>query len=258
MRIARVLHPDGSVLYGRIDGDGDGSVFVPLRDPPFSNAEPRATDAISLAMVQLLAPVVPSKILGFGRNFPPARREPHEEPSFFFKPPSAIVADGATIRLPRAARGGALFEAELAVVIGHECRDVLAAEFADVVFGYTVANDVSGLDLDVEPAGHYPVKAKAYDTFCPLGPWIETELDPLDVGIGCIVNGQERQASRTSGLITSVPDLVAIASGVMTMYPGDVILTGTPPGLSPLRDGDCVEAWVEGIGSLRNTVTGPR
>jgi 2-keto-4-pentenoate hydratase/2-oxohepta-3-ene-1,7-dioic acid hydratase in catechol pathway len=201
--------------------------------------------------------VEPSKIVGFGRNYAPAIRTEEEEPSFFLKAPTSIVGPGDVIRLPAAARGGALFEAELAVVIGRRCRDVSARDFASVVYGYTIANDVSGVDLIKEPAGNYPVKAKSYDTFCPLGPWIETVLDPEVGAVGCDVNGVTRQTARTSHMITPVSELVAIASEVMTLLPGDVILTGTPPGLDPLRHGDYVEAWIEGIGRLGNPVAGP-
>jgi 2-keto-4-pentenoate hydratase/2-oxohepta-3-ene-1,7-dioic acid hydratase in catechol pathway len=253
MRVARYRAADGTVGFGIVDGD---ERLVPVGRSPFSDLSP-AGPAIALSEVNLLAPVVPSKIVGFGRNYAPARRSDDEEPSFFLKAPSAIVGPGEAIELPAAARGGALFEAELAIVIGRRCRDVPARDFASVVFGYTIANDVSGVDLARIPAGDYPVKAKSYDTFCPLGPWIETDGDPEDLSIGCDVNGVTRQEAQTSQMITPVSELVEIASGVMTLLPGDVILTGTPPGLDPLRDGDYVEAWIEGIGRLGNPVIGP-
>lgn len=247
---------DGAVGFGIVDGAAGDESVVPIASSPFSDLAP-AGPAIPLAELRLLAPVVPSKLVGFGRNYAPARRSEEEEPSFFLKAPTAIVGPGDVIRLPAAARGGALFEAELAVIIGRKCRDVPADDFASVVFGYTIANDVSGLDLAKEPAGNYPVKAKSYDTFCPLGPWIETSIDPEDVAVGCDVNGVTRQTARTSEMITPVSELIAIASEVMTLLPGDVILTGTPPGLDPLRDGDYVEAWIDGIGRLGNPVAGP-
>ncbi len=151
-------------------------------------------------------------------------------------------------------RGGALYEVELAIIIGKRCHAVAAADYAEVVFGYTIANDITGLELAGTPAGHYPVKAKSYDTFCPLGPWIETDIDPLDAHLGCAVDGVERQRATTADLLTGVPELVHIASQVMTLLPGDVILTGTPPGLAPLTGGEQVDAWIEGIGHLRNAV----
>jgi len=257
MRVARYTTAHGTVSYGIVDGEAGDERLTPVGRSPFSDLTPTGP-AIALAEVRLLAPVQPSKIVGFGRNYAPARRAAEEEPSFFLKAPSSIVGPGDAIELPAAARGGALFEAELAVVIGRRCRAVPARDFASVVFGYTIANDVSGLDLARLPAGNYPVKAKSYDTFCPLGPWIETESEQDDFAIGCDVNGVTRQTAQTSQMITPVNELVAIASEVMTLEPGDVILTGTPPGLDPLRDGDYVEVWIDGIGRFGNQVVGPR
>jgi 2-keto-4-pentenoate hydratase/2-oxohepta-3-ene-1,7-dioic acid hydratase in catechol pathway len=256
MRVARYSAGDGTVGYGIVEGVAGDESLVPVGDSPFADLSPTGS-AIPLTHVRLLAPVEPSKVVGFGRNYAPALRAEDEEPSFFLKAPTAIIGPGEAIRLPAAARGGALFEAELAVVIGRRCRDVTVDNFASVVFGYTIANDVSGVDLVKVPAGNYPVKAKSYDTFCPLGPWIETILNPEDVAVGCDVNGITRQTARTSHMITPVSELIAIASEVMTLLPGDVILTGTPPGLDPLRHGDQVEAWIEGIGRLGNPVEGP-
>jgi 2-keto-4-pentenoate hydratase/2-oxohepta-3-ene-1,7-dioic acid hydratase in catechol pathway len=255
MRIARYIK-DGVVSFGIVEGDGDLTVTV-LRGEPFERCE-RDGEPVPLSDVELLAPTVPTKIVGFGRNYAPAVRKESEEPSFFLKPPSSIIPTGGVIRLPRAARGGALFEVELAVVIGRTCRDVRAEDIDEVVFGYSIVNDVSGVDLERVPAGNYPVKAKGYDTFCPFGPWVETELDPSHLEITCQVNGEIRQQANTSQMMTSVPDLVAIASGVMTLLPGDIILTGTPPGLSPLKDGDWVEGRIQGIGQISNPVVGPR
>jgi 2-keto-4-pentenoate hydratase/2-oxohepta-3-ene-1,7-dioic acid hydratase in catechol pathway len=255
VRVARYMSGDGTLSYGIVDGAAGAEFVVPIGGSPFGDLSP-AGPAISLADARLLAPVTPSKIVGFGRNFAPALRADDEEPSFFLKAPSSIIGPGEFIRLPAAARGGALFEVELAVIIGRRCRDVPARDIASVVLGYTIANDVSGLDLARVPAGNYPVKAKSYDTFCPLGPWIETDIEPGDLAVGCDVNGTSKQTARTSDMITPVSELVAIASEVMTLLPGDVILTGTPPGLEPLRDGDHVEAWIDGIGRLANTVVG--
>lgn len=256
MRIARYANGDDVVGFGVVEGAGDDECVRPIAGSPFADLTP-AGPSVPIAEVRLIAPVSPSKVVGFGRNYAPARRTDEEEPSFFLKAPTAIIGPGDAIQLPAAARGGALFEAELAVVIGRRCRDVPAHDFSSVVIGYTIANDVSGVDLVKEPAGNYPVKAKSYDTFCPLGPWIETAIDPEDLAVGCDVNGVTRQTSRTSEMITPVSELVAIASGIMTLLPGDVILTGTPPGLDPLRDGDYVEVWIEGIGRFGNPVIGP-
>jgi 2-keto-4-pentenoate hydratase/2-oxohepta-3-ene-1,7-dioic acid hydratase in catechol pathway len=250
MRVARYKH-NGRTNYGVIEPDGEH--LRAITGDPFDRHE-LATDIVALSDVEVLVPVEPSKIVGFGRNFAPADRADGEEPSFFFKPTTSLAADGEPIRIPPEVQGGALYEVELAVVIGKRCRDVAAGDYADVVFGYTIANDITGLDLAGLPAGHYPVKAKAYDTFCPLGPWIETEIDPLDARLGCSVDGVARQEATTADLLTGVPELVRIASHVMTLLPGDVILTGTPPGLAPLTGGEEVDAWIEGIGHLRNVV----
>ncbi len=253
MRVARYIGADGDAGYGEVDGAEGDERIIPIAGSPFAARSDRGP-ASPLGDVRLLAPVQPGKIIGFGRNYAPARRTVDEEPSFFLKPPTAVIGPDDAIELPGAARGGALFEAELALVIGRRCRNVPAHDFASVVFGYTVANDVSGVDLARTPAGNYPVKAKSYDTFCPLGPWIETVAEPGALAIGCDVNGVTRQTAHTSQMITPVGELVAIASEVMTLLPGDVILTGTPPGLDPLHPGDYVEAWIEGIGRIANPV----
>ena len=250
MKVARYRY-ESVVRYGVVDVAS--RQMRAIEGDPFG--EHTVTDSVApLDQVTLLVPVEPSKIVGFGRNFAPANRADGEEPSFFFKPATSLAADGDTIRIPREVRGGALYEVELAVVIGRTCRDVAAADYAQVVYGYTIANDITGLDLAGLPAGHYPVKAKSYDTFCPLGPWIETDLDPLDARLGCSIDGVPRQEATTAGLLTSVPELVRIASYVMTLLPGDVILTGTPPGHAALTGGERVDAWIEGIGHLRSDV----
>jgi 2-keto-4-pentenoate hydratase/2-oxohepta-3-ene-1,7-dioic acid hydratase in catechol pathway len=145
------------------------------------------------------------------------------------------------------------YEGELAVIIGRLCRDVPAAQAATVIFGYTCANDVTARDLQARD-GQW-ARAKGFDTFCPLGPWIETELDPADLALTTTVNGEVRQQARTSQLLHSVPELVAYASSAMTLLPGDVLLTGTPAGVGPLADGDEVSVTIEGIGTLTNEVT---
>jgi 2-keto-4-pentenoate hydratase/2-oxohepta-3-ene-1,7-dioic acid hydratase in catechol pathway len=146
------------------------------------------------------------------------------------------------------------YEGELAVVIGRLCRDVPASQAAGVIFGYTCANDVTARDLQARD-GQW-ARAKGFDTFCPLGPWIETELDPADVELTTLVNGAVRQRARTSQLQHDVPALVAYASSVMTLLPGDVLLTGTPAGVGPLTIGDEVSVTIENIGTLTNPVAG--
>ncbi len=204
-----------------------------------------------------LAPPVsaPSKIVCIGRNYAAHAAEHNAdvptEPMLFFKPPSAIIGLNAPIRF-KSAYGKVDHEAELAVIIGRAARDVSQAEALDYVLGYTCANDVSARDF--QQNDNQWGRAQGFDTFCPLGPWINTELDPADVAIGCTVNGETRQDSRTANMVFDVPALIAFISGVMTLMPGDLILTGTPAGVSQLFDGDVVEVSVEGIGTLRNPV----
>ena len=251
MRIARFRH-NGTDAYGLVDGEGDGATVTPVSGDPFGDLSP-AGDAVAVGDVQLLAPVVPSKIIGIGLNYQHGEIDGSAEPGLFLKPPTAVVGPGDEVRLPAQASGGALYEAELAVVIGRECRNVAAADYASVVLGYTCANDVSAVGLPASRAP-WPVKSKGFDTFCPLGPWIVTDLDPSDLAVKCTINGEVRQDSRTSQMLTAVPELVELASGVMTLLPGDLILTGTPPAFAPAQTGDDMEVSIEGIGVLRNAV----
>jgi 2-keto-4-pentenoate hydratase/2-oxohepta-3-ene-1,7-dioic acid hydratase in catechol pathway len=169
----------------------------------------------------------------------------------FLKPPSSLLASGEEIELPPQSEQ-IEHEAELAVVIGRRARWISPDQAGDYIFGYTAANDVTARDLQ-QRDGQW-TRAKGFDTFCPLGPWIETELDPADLRILCRVNGQVRQLASTQDMIFSVPNLVAYISSIMSLYPGDVILTGTPAGVGRLEAGDQVEIEVQGIGVLRNRV----
>jgi 2-keto-4-pentenoate hydratase/2-oxohepta-3-ene-1,7-dioic acid hydratase in catechol pathway len=252
MRIARFRHA-GRTSYGLVEGSDSNATVTPIAGEPFGDLSPSG-EAVALGDVQLLAPVEPSKIVGIGLNYDhgAADRE-GKEPGLFLKPPTAVVAHLDQVRMPAMASGGALYEAELAVVIGQRCRKVAAADYASVVLGYTCANDVSAVGLP-PAAAPWPVKSKGFDTFCPLGPWIETELDPRDLAIRCTVNGEVRQDSRTSHMLTAVPELVELASAVMTLLPGDVIVTGTPPAFAPAQVGDDMEVSIEGIGVLRNPI----
>lgn len=206
-------------------------------------------------LVRLLAPVQPSKIICVGRNYAEHAKEqgfePPELPMLFLKPPSSLISPGETIILPPQS-SKVEHEGELAVVIGRGGRWIPAEEARKYILGYTVANDVTARDLQRKD-GQW-TRGKGFDTFCPVGPWIETELDPSDVLVQTRVNGEMRQMASTREMMFSVDQLIAFISSVMTLTPGDLILTGTPAGIGPLNDGDTVEVSVEGIGSLSNPV----
>jgi 2-keto-4-pentenoate hydratase/2-oxohepta-3-ene-1,7-dioic acid hydratase in catechol pathway len=210
----------------------------------------------ALADVRLLAPVLPSKVVAIGRNYLEHAREtgsePPAEPLIFLKPSTAVVGPGDAIVRPVHLSQRVDYEGELAIVFGRLCRDVPAARVPEVIFGYTCANDVTARDLQSKD-GQW-ARAKGFDTFCPLGPWIETDLDPADVRLTTSVNGEVVQDSRTSLMIHDVTTLVTYVTAVMTMLPGDVLLTGTPAGIGPVVSGDSVSVSVEGIGALTNRV----
>jgi 2-keto-4-pentenoate hydratase/2-oxohepta-3-ene-1,7-dioic acid hydratase in catechol pathway len=197
----------------------------------------------------------PSKIVAVGRNYLAHAQELGHpvptEPLIFLKPPSAIVGDEDDVVYPRASQR-VDHEAELAVVIGRRCKDVMQGDAFDYVRGYTCANDVTARDL--QECDDQWTRAKGFDTFCPLGPAIVESLDPSALRVVARVNGEVRQDGRTSDMLFPVPALVAYISSVMTLEPDDVILTGTPPGVGPVRRGDVMEVEVEGIGVLRNRV----
>jgi 2-keto-4-pentenoate hydratase/2-oxohepta-3-ene-1,7-dioic acid hydratase in catechol pathway len=200
----------------------------------------------------LLCPVAPSKIVCIGRNYVAHAKElGHEvpsEPLLFLKPPSALLDPGGTVHLPPESER-VEHEAELTVVIGTRARNVPKEQALSYVFGYTAACDVTARDLQRKDVQF--TRAKGFDTFCPIGPWIETELDASKVRVQCRVNGQSRQDGNTAAMIFDVPTLVAYVSRMMTLEPGDVILTGTPEGVGPLLDGDALEVEVEGVGVLK-------
>jgi 2-keto-4-pentenoate hydratase/2-oxohepta-3-ene-1,7-dioic acid hydratase in catechol pathway len=212
-------------------------------------------DKIELAAASLLPPVLPSKLVCVGRNYAEHAKElgneAPAEPIIFLKPPSALLPpDGTIIRPPQSQRVD--HEGELVIVFGAEARNVARERWRDVVLGYTCANDVTARDLQKKDVQF--TRGKGFDTFCPLGPCIETELDPSHLAIGTRVNGATRQDGNTSQMIFDCAFLIEFVTSVMTMLPGDVILTGTPAGVGPLVAGDVVEVTVEGIGTLRNVV----
>jgi 2-keto-4-pentenoate hydratase/2-oxohepta-3-ene-1,7-dioic acid hydratase in catechol pathway len=205
----------------------------------------------------LLPPVVPSKIVCVGRNYAEHVKELGNEapvdPVLFFKPPSALLAPGGTIIRPAASQR-VDFEGELAIVVGREAKDVKAARWRDYVLGFTCANDVTARDLQKKDVQF--TRGKGFDTFAPIGPCIETdpELDPSDLRITTRVNGETRQDGRTSQMIFPLGFLFEYITAIMTLVPGDVILTGTPSGVGPLQSGDVVEVEIQAIGVLSNAV----
>jgi 2-keto-4-pentenoate hydratase/2-oxohepta-3-ene-1,7-dioic acid hydratase in catechol pathway len=208
-----------------------------------------------LSGVTLLPPCRPTKIVAVGLNYGDHARElgfaPPDEPVVFLKPPTTIVGPGEAIVYPRSS-SQVDFEAELGVVIRSRIRAIKPHEASGHILGYTCANDVTARDLQKKD-GQW-TRAKSFDTFCPLGPWIETDLDPGDLLVESYLNGERKQSSRTSQLIFGVDLLVSFISGIMTLEPGDIIITGTPAGIGPMLPGDEVEVRIEGIGRLRNSV----
>ncbi|HMC20775.1 MAG TPA: fumarylacetoacetate hydrolase family protein [Thermoanaerobaculia bacterium] len=207
------------------------------------------------AGAQLLPPTMPTKIIAVGRNYAEHAKElgnePPSEPIIFLKPPTALLPpEGTIIRPPQSQRVD--YEGELAIVIGKRGRNVRADRWRDVVQGFTCANDVTARDLQKKDVQF--TRGKGFDTFCPIGPCIETELDPADVALVTRVNGQIKQSGRTSQMVFPCSFLIEFISAIMTLEQGDVILTGTPAGVGPLVSGDDVEVEIEGIGTLRNHV----
>ncbi len=249
MRIVR-FERQGATGYGRLEGE----TVVPLRDRPWEGVA-TADEAVPLEAVRLLAPCEPSKIVAVGRNYRAHAAELGNEvpasPIIFLKPPTAVIGPDDAIVYPAASKN-VHHEAELAVVIGRRCRHVRPNDVPSYVWGYTCGNDVTARDL--QRLDEQWTRSKSFDTFCPLGPWIDTELDPADVSVICRVNGLVRQSGRTRDMVFGVSALVAFISEVMTLEPGDVILTGTPEGVGPLARGDVVEVEIEGVGVLRNRV----
>lgn len=249
MRLVRFL-VQGRTTYGVLDNDEvtvlDGALSGPLK---------KSSRRYVLSDVKLLAPCSPSKIVAVGLNYRDHAHElgmpAPEAPIIFLKPPTAVIGPGEVILYP-AMSGRVDYEAELGVVIKDRVKRVLPDEALDHVLGYACANDVTARDLQ-KTDGQW-TRAKSFDTFCPVGPWIETDLDPADLLVESYLNGERRQSSRTSQFIFKIDELISFISGIMTLEPGDLIITGTPPGIGPMKPGDEIEVRVEGIGSLRNRV----
>ncbi|MBH0129570.1 fumarylacetoacetate hydrolase family protein [Salinibacterium sp. NK8237] len=251
MKVARFSSGTGA-RYGIIDGD---EIVVLTGDPMFNGFE-TTDERLPLADIKLLAPVIPrSKVVAFGRNYAEHAKELGNEvpdaPMMFIKPNTSVVGPGDAIMLPPQSDEVA-FEGELAVIIGSIAKNVAEADVDSVIFGYTIANDVTARDLQ-KSDGQWS-RAKGFDTFCPLGPVIETEFEVGSQSIRTTVNGDLKQDGTVDQMIHSVAAQIVYASAAFTLLPGDIILTGTPAGVGPLVHGDTVEITIEGIGTLSNPV----
>lgn len=250
MRIVRYQIKNDAPRYGWILEEKIGAV----EGDPFGEYR-RMKAETSLEDVRLLAPCQPGKIICVGRNYAEHAKEHNAEvpkvPLIFMKPPSSIINPGDTIILPPQSQQ-VEHEAELVVVIGKRGRHITAENARDQVFGYTIGNDVTARDLQ-RSDGQW-TRAKGFDTFCPFGPWIDTDFDPSDALITCRVSGQPRQMASTRDMVFSVGTLIAFVSSVMTLEPGDILFTGTPAGVGPLKDGDEAVVEIEGLGRLVNPV----
>jgi 2-keto-4-pentenoate hydratase/2-oxohepta-3-ene-1,7-dioic acid hydratase in catechol pathway len=259
VRIARFVHPGGAAFGviegGRADASLDSLTVAEIEGHPFGQIT-FTGQRWALPDVRLLSPILPSKVVGVGRNYAAHAAELGNEvpaaPLLFLKPSTAVIGPADAIRLP-ADSHQVEHEAELAVVIGATgARDIPADRALSAVLGYTCANDVTARDQQKSDVQF--TRAKGHDSFCPLGPWIETSLDPADLAVQCEVDGETRQDGRTRDMVFGVAQLVSFVSHVMTLLPGDVILTGTPAGVGPLVTGQKVSVTVEGVGTLTNPV----
>jgi 2-keto-4-pentenoate hydratase/2-oxohepta-3-ene-1,7-dioic acid hydratase in catechol pathway len=249
MRIARFSH-GGDVAFGVVEGDD----VAELAGHPFGPVA-FTGNRWPLTAVRLLAPVLPSKVVAIGKNYAEHATEMGgdvpEQPLIFLKPSTAVAGPGDQIAYPESSQR-VDYEGELAVVIGRLCRDVPVERAEEVILGYTCGNDVTARDQQ-KTDGQWS-RAKGYDTFCPIGPWIVTDVDPGDLDLRTEVNGEVKQHSRTSLMIHDIGAIVEWISAVMTLLPGDLILTGTPDGVGPIEHGDTVSITIEGIGTLSNPV----
>ncbi len=248
MRVVRIFHEE-DVRYGL----ADESMVTLISDEPFAAWETEGL--VPLPQAQLLAPAIPTKIVCAGINYRAHAEEMGhdlpEEPVIFLKPPTAVIGQAAEIRIPKGF-DSVDYEAELAIVVGRRTHDITPEEAPSHILGYTCGNDVTNRVLQKRD-GQW-TRAKGFDTFCPLGPWVETDVDPTDLLVESYVNGERRQSARTSDMIFGPYELLSFVSNVMTLLPGDIVLTGTPSGVGPVYAGDVVEVRIEGVGSLVNHV----
>ena len=250
MKIVRIKSGDG-IAYGVADSEG----VLLYHGSPFVAWEPTEV-VVPWPSVTLLAPVLPTKVMCVGKNYEDHASEMDgevpEEPLVFMKPATAVIGPNANVVHPRLS-GEVHHEAELAVVISKPARNVAAEDASQYIFGYTAGNDVTARDLQRKD-GQW-TRAKGFDTFCPLGPAIETELDPLErLAVICRVNGEVRQAGFTSDMVFGVAEIIEFITAFTTLLPGDVIMTGTPSGVGKVEPGDVMEVEVDGIGVLSNRV----
>jgi 2-keto-4-pentenoate hydratase/2-oxohepta-3-ene-1,7-dioic acid hydratase in catechol pathway len=252
MRVCRISHQSLPTARFAVL---DGSRVYPLPDRyNFERLEHVGGESLELSEVKLLAPVVPSKVVCVGRNYREHAAElgnkMPDEPLLFLKAPSAVIASGERIELPRASQQ-VEHEGELGVVIGRTASKVSSNPLS-YVFGYTCINDVTARDLQRRDVQF--TRGKSFDTFCPVGPWIETDLDPANVSVETRLNGEVKQKGNTADMAFPVAFLISYISEIMTLYPGDLIATGTPAGVSRMKHGDTVEVEVGGIGVLKNQI----
>lgn len=251
MRVVRVLY-EGDCRYGLADDD----TVTLISDEPFAAWEPEGI--LALHDAELLTPVLPTKVVCVGLNYrkhiDEMSHDMPDQPVIFLKPPTAVIGPHQTIPLPDGV-GRVDYEAELGVVIGRRTHRASPEEAATNILGFTCGNDVTARDLQ-KVDGQWS-RAKGFDGFCPLGPWVVTDVDPSDLVVECLVNGEVRQSARTSEMIFDPYELVSFVSQVMTLVPGDVVLTGTPGGIGELHHGDTVEVRISGVGSLVNPVGEP-
>jgi len=250
MKVARFLVSGGEPQFGIVDDD---ELVVLAGDPLYHGLDTTGARVL-LSDAKLLAPVIPrSKVICVGMNYAEhAKDMGHDGPDnplIFLKPNTAVIGPGDPIVIPPV-EGRIVHEGELAVVIGAVAKRVKKEDWRSVVFGFTIANDVSA--RDVMFADGQWARAKGYDTFCPLGPWIETDLDPGNATISTFVDGEPRRLGNTKDLIYSIPEIIEFCSDVWTLLPGDVICTGTPSGLGGFTHGQTVDITIEGIGTLSN------
>ncbi len=249
MRIVKFLDQK-KIGWGIVEGDA----IRRLKNHPFSKIE-LSRKSVGFKKVKLLAPATPSKIILVGLNYKDHARELKmkvpKEPIIFLKPPTAVIGQGGHIIYPTCLRR-VDFEAELALVMKKKARNIPENKTRDYILGYTCLNDVTARDLQKKD-GQW-TRAKSFDTFCPLGPWLETEVDPRDLRITSYLNGKYKQDSSTSNFIFPVPYLVSFISRIMTLLPGDIISTGTPPGVGAMKQEDIIEIEIEKIGRLKNKV----
>jgi 2-keto-4-pentenoate hydratase/2-oxohepta-3-ene-1,7-dioic acid hydratase in catechol pathway len=259
MRIIRFSAPEKlgvgtDPLFGVLN-DQD-AILVLRGDPIYSGIVP-AEKSLKLSDVKLLAPVIPrSKVVCIGKNYADHAAEMDSEvpsePIIFIKPNTSVIGPNELIIWPRMSER-VDYEAELAIVIGRICKEVPASKAKDVIYGYTLANDVTARDLQKKD-GQWS-RAKGFDTFCPLGPWIETEFIPGNQKITSTLNGEVKQSSMLSEMIFKVPQIIEFVTNVMTLLPGDVILTGTPAGIGPMQSGASITVAIDGLGALTNKVS---